>query len=357
MSEIAVVGAGVLGSAIAWRLAQAGHAVTLVDPAPGGQASPGSFAWLNASFAEDAVYNRLRHDSLELWEAMKASDPSVPVDFPGAILFEQDHFDLDAIETSQATLGRPHARLDGASVTAREPAVKAAPGDALLMGADGYGDPVEITRWFLDAALATGAELVTEAAQTIRVSGSRVSGVVTATREIVADHVVIAAGVDIGSMLSKLGLTFAMDNQPGLLAKTSAGAAQTGMMLATPGVHCWQRPDGGFLIGASFGGDTEAVNAAERKAASVLGALKQTIEGTETCEVEDITVRVRPMPADGRPAIGPLGPEGLYVVCTHSGMTLAPVIAEMVSSEIGGTTDPRLEPYRPDRAALRGDVA
>ena len=71
-------------------------------------------------------------------------------------------------------------------------------------------------------------------------------------------------------------------------------------------------------------------------------------------EAERYTVRTRPMPADGRPAIGPIGPEGLYLVSTHSGMTLAPVIAEMVAKEVGsGASDPRLAPYRPGRNALR----
>ncbi|MEM6623728.1 MAG: FAD-dependent oxidoreductase [Pseudomonadota bacterium] len=356
MSKIVIAGAGVLGAAIGRQLALEGADVTLIDPAPGGRASPGSFAWLNASFAQDAQYNHLRHESLEIWRQMKDADPSVPVSFPGAILFEQKDFDLDAIEASQADLGRPHARLTGNDVAAREPAVTQPPGDALLMAGDGYGDPVEITGWFLDQARQAGARVIAgEAVETIRLnSDNRVVGVATASHDVPAEQVILAAGIDLADMLGKLDLHFAMDNQPGLLAKTSPGSSTTNAMLATPGVHCWQRPDRGFLIGASFGGDMRAVAAPETKAAEVLTALRQAIAGTEDCEIEDITVRVRPMPADGRPAIGPLGPDGLYVVCTHSGMTLAPVIAEMVTREIAGTPDSRLAPYRPDRAALAG---
>ena len=59
------------------------------------------------------------------------------------------------------------------------------------------------------------------------------------------------------------------------------------------------------------------------------------------------------MPGDGRPAVGPLGPGGVYVVSTHSGMTLAPILADYVAREVGdGVIEPRLAPYRPDRDAL-----
>ena len=124
-------------------------------------------------------------------------------------------------------------------------------------------------------------------------------------------------------------------------------------MLATPGVHVWQGADGSYLFGADFGGGDEIADPRE-SATEVLKELHAVLDGTAHCEIENITVRQRPMPADGRPAIGPFGPAGLYVVCTHSGMTLAPVIAEMVSREVGaGQIDARLAPYRPGRESLQ----
>lgn len=351
MAKVAIAGAGVLGSAIAWRMAGDGHDVQIFDPAPGGLASPGSFAWLNASMAEDPVYNRLRHDSLSMWEALKASDPSVPVKFPGAILWEQEHFDLDAIEGSQQNLGRPAEMLDGDALAAREPAVTAPPDRALLAGSDGYGDPEGITGWFLTQAQAKGAELINQGLTGIDAPDGRIGAVRTASGRHPVDHLVLAVGTKLPDMLALVGQGVAMNNTPGLLARTSPGSGQIDAMLATPHVHIWQRDDGGYLIGADFGGGP-AIDDPDSHADRVLGDLQKVLKGTEGCEIENITVRERPMPADGRPAIGPLGPTGLYVVSTHSGMTLAPVIAEMVTAEIGGTPDPRLDPYRPGRGAL-----
>lgn len=353
MHKVAVLGAGVLGSVIAWRLAEAGHKVRIYDPAPGQAASAGSLAWLNASFAEDPVYNRLRHDSLQLWAQMKAADPALPVVFDGAILWEQDHFDLTAIEAAQHDLGRPVTRLDPTAHLAREPAVQRPPTQALALEGDGYGWPALICEAFLERARNSGAELVRQDVVAVETDENGVSGVRTAEEIVPADHVVIAAGVKLPGLLAQLGLAMAMDNQPGLLVTTTPAPApaRVNAMLATDGLHGWQGDDGRFLIGADFGGGA-AFDDSQAFAQALVQKLAGLVPAAAGCEVERVTVRERPMPADGRPAVGPLGPEGLYVVCTHSGMTLAPVIGEMVAAEIGGASDPRLSPYRPDRDAL-----
>lgn len=352
MSKVAVIGAGVLGSVIGWRLAGAGHQVRIFDLTPAGQASAGSLAWLNASFAEDPVYNRLRHESLQLWAGLKADNPDLPIEFDGAILWQQPHFDLSAIHQAQRDLGRPVTRLDRAAHKMREPDVPNPPTETLALEGDGYGWPARICEWFLDSAKAAGAELVGLDVVSVETGDGRVSGLRSTAGFERFDHVVIAAGVKLPDLLGPLGLGIAMDNQPGLLVTTSPADAKIGAMLATDGLHGWQGADGRFLIGADFGGGA-AFEDPDDFAAALVARLGDVIPGAKGCGVERVTVRARPMPADGRPAIGPLGPEGLYMVCTHSGMTLAPVIGEMVAAEISGTPDPRLDPYRPDRASLQ----
>ena len=230
--------------------------------------------------------------------------------------------------------------------------VTALPDRALLAAGDGFGDPEAITAWFLDQARAHGAQVVAQAITGIDVTAGRVEGVRTKDTTLPADHLVLAVGTALPKILGLVGQALAMDNRAGLLAKTSPGDADVTAMLATPDVHIWRRADGGYLMGADFGGG-DPIGDARPAAEAVLANLKNVLARTDSCNVTDVTVRERPMPADGRPALGPLGPEGLYVVCTHSGMTLAPLIAQMVSAELAGSPDARLVPYRPGRSALQ----
>jgi glycine/D-amino acid oxidase-like deaminating enzyme len=57
------------------------------------------------------------------------------------------------------------------------------------------------------------------------------------------------------------------------------------------------------------------------------------------------------MPADGQSIVGRLpGADGLYVAVTHSGVTLAAHLAELIAGElVSGTAAAELAPYRPDR--------
>ena len=57
------------------------------------------------------------------------------------------------------------------------------------------------------------------------------------------------------------------------------------------------------------------------------------------------------MPADGRSIVGWLpGVGGLYVAVTHSGVTLAAHLAQLITTElVSGAAATELAHYRPDR--------
>ena len=66
--HVVVIGAGIVGASIAWRVASRGARVTIVDRAePGSGASSHSFAWINAGAKEPVGYHNLNRRSLEMW--------------------------------------------------------------------------------------------------------------------------------------------------------------------------------------------------------------------------------------------------------------------------------------------------
>jgi glycine/D-amino acid oxidase-like deaminating enzyme len=70
----------------------------------------------------------------------------------------------------------------------------------------------------------------------------------------------------------------------------------------------------------------------------------------ETARVESAILAIRALPEDELSAVGwAPGVEGLYVMVTHAGVTLAPALAEMATREINGTPEKMLAMFRPGR--------
>ena len=72
--HVVVIGAGIVGASIAWRLSSRGCDVTIIDRAqPGSGASNHSFAWINAGSKEPLHYHNLNRRSLEMWDSFAAA--------------------------------------------------------------------------------------------------------------------------------------------------------------------------------------------------------------------------------------------------------------------------------------------
>src|SRR5580692_10759271 len=79
MTPIIVVGAGCFGAWTAYRLAQAGHAVTLLDaygPASSRASSGGETRVIRMGYGAQEIYTRWSWRSLALWKAFfERTDP------------------------------------------------------------------------------------------------------------------------------------------------------------------------------------------------------------------------------------------------------------------------------------------
>ncbi len=86
-------------------------------------------------------------------------------------------------------------------------------------------------------------------------------------------------------------------------------------------------------------------------ATELLRRAQSTVQGLDDARVVEYQVCLRPMPADGQSIAGRFpGANGLYVVVTHSGVTLAAHLSQLIAAELTtGTAPAELTPYRPDR--------
>jgi glycine/D-amino acid oxidase-like deaminating enzyme len=218
---------------------------------------------------------------------------------------------------------------------------------------ESYVEVVPMIAALLGAATRRGAEL----RRGCRVSGvlregARVSGVeIEGGERIAAGAVVVCAGAAAGDIARMAGVPVPVEAEPGRLIYTTPVAARLSRPIHAPGVHF--RPDGaGRIVLADAAHDilSERASGPWSPEQSLAEAVNH-LPALAGARVEAVRIGRRPMPPDRLPLVGPLpGLEGLYMVVSHSGVTLGPLWGRIAAAELSGVgPDPRLASFRPAR--------
>ena len=353
MTSILILGAGLLGASLAHRLAAAGHPVTILDAGlPATEASGRSFGWINASFYGSTAHFHLRHAAITAHHRLAGEVPDTGHQWPGCLWWEEE--DVDAKAETLAALGYPVRILARANVAALEPNLASPPAHALHFPAEGAVDAAHLTHRLLAKAIGHGARLFTGTRATaLLTEGGQVIGAATEAGLFHADHTLLATGIATPALLAPLGLALPMLHRPGALLRTRPVPRLVTHILATPAQELRQDAQGRLLAPASASHQSDAsetlTNPADA-AAETLARLQDLFPHTPL-HLESLTQAQRPVPGDGLPLAGPVpGHPTLWLALMHSGVTLAPLVADLLAAEIAGQgTDPLLAPFRPDR--------
>lgn len=337
--RIAVLGAGIVGSAVALALARRGARVDLVD-AGGERASEASFGWINASWFNRPDYFRLRHFAMQAWRRWERSVPGLAPRWTGGLLWELEGPDLDAFVAGHAAMGYAVRLVDQAGLRRLEPALADPPERAAFAAGEGW----------IEAGPAADAVRAAAGAAGARPRSARVAAVEPGAlrladgARLAADRIVVAAGAGAAPLL---GLP--VTPVPGLMALTAPAEARLAHVLTTPELMLRQDAAGRILAGAEAGGSE--IDRAPRDIAEDLVDRIRALIAEPGLALERIVIGHRPMPADGHPLIGWLSDRpGVYAAAMHSGVTLAPGVAELAAEEVlEGAESPLLAPFRPGR--------
>jgi glycine/D-amino acid oxidase-like deaminating enzyme len=347
--KVIVVGAGIIGASLAYHLAKAGAEVRVLDTleASGGVATPHSWAWINASWGNDADYVKLRLRAIKEWRGLAVVHPELLVNWCGGLLWDLPEAELKAYAASREGL----KLLDQKAIEAREPALAQAPDFAVYAAQEGMVEPVTATRGFLAAAISLGAEasLGVEVRDFVRI-GDRITGIRTSENILYADEIVLAAGVQSLGLMRLLGISLALDAIPGLLVHSKPAPHLLNSLVMAPKLHVRQTAEGRLVVGSDFGGAQPGDDPAT-VAANLFDELKLFLRESADLKMAFYTLGHRPTPRDGLPAIGrPRGFEGVYLATMHSGITLAPIVGLFGAREIlSNDRDCLLLPYDPNR--------
>src|SRR3954471_9822663 len=170
-SDIIIVGAGIVGAAIAYELARRGASVEIVDERPIGMGATQASAGVLAPYIEapaDGPLLDLTVRSLGLYDAFVervTADSGVPVSYrrTGTLDIATDDAELRALRQTADALARrgvPALMLDGHAVRSEEPQLGARAIGGLLIESHGFVGAEELTRALITAARSHGAQLI-----------------------------------------------------------------------------------------------------------------------------------------------------------------------------------------------------
>ena len=367
-AKIVIVGAGALGSALAYRLAQAGAVVTVIERAhPGAGTTGRSFAWLNGMDKPPREYHRLNVLSIRDHEDLADELGGTWVHVTGSVHWAEagGGARAAALEQSVRQMLGWGARVDRLTP---EEAMRELEPDLLIDPATvdavyfvnraGWLDPMAMAHGALTAAVERyGATLIHGDVSGVAMAGDMIESLTLADgRTIPADVVINAAGPDAAWIAKLAGSVLPMERTPGLLIVTAPAPARLYHVVYGPEVH--MRPEGGGRVMIQWEPlDSDAADGPPppRDGARIFAALDHAVAVLPKLagiEVEAVRLGLRPVPKDGYPVIGFDASVGnLYHMVTHSGITLAARLALLVTEELTGGDTALLEPYRPGRFA------
>ncbi|WP_342078766.1 FAD-dependent oxidoreductase [Yoonia sp. SS1-5] len=350
-----VVGAGIIGAATAFQLCKAGQRVIVIS-AGQADATSAAFGWINASFFINEDHHVLRVAGLAAWRRAM-SDLPLSVDWQGCLCWDLPDAQMHKTYARLRAFNYPVELYDAAQIAALVPALRNGPGRALFFPREGAASSAEIAGQFLAAAQDMGARLIRNIRVTgIRMQAGRAVGVETTQGLIKADHVVIAAGTGTAAIAESIECHVPLVPRPAYILRTTPHAHLLQHILATPGGEIRQEPSGQFLlpVAVAHQADQSEVLAQDPVAAAegALARLQTHFAGLDDLAWAEIIRAERPVPADDLPIVGSVA-DGVYVAVMHSGITLGPIMGELISKDIGGrlsnADQALLAPYRPDR--------
>ncbi|HSM96707.1 MAG TPA: glycine oxidase ThiO [Rhizomicrobium sp.] len=354
--KVVIIGAGVAGLSIGWRLAQAGAEVLVLERAQPARAATWAAAGMIAPTAEAADANpdeaQFARWSAELWPNFAAaveehSGRQIGYLRDGALIVARDEAEAQRL----AAQGN-RKLLTATEAKAREPLLGGEIAGALWDAEEAQVDSRALGVALTHAFIRAGGRLSTnEAAMRIE---TEPLGVHTPFALYPADKIVVAAGAWSGGIeMDEPALPPVRPVKGEVLALVPPkGTLLPKQVVWGNGVYLVPR-DGRLLIGATMeeaGFDTKLTDKAESWLTDRAVGLMPSLA---SWQIDEHWAGLRPGSPDNLPILGETRIKNLFVASGQfrNGILFAPAIAETVSRLVLGLPAPEIRAFSPQRFA------
>ncbi|TGU93211.1 FAD-binding oxidoreductase [Mesorhizobium sp. M00.F.Ca.ET.151.01.1.1] len=363
--RVIVMGAGIVGSSVAYEAAKAGAQVTVLEAGKiAGGASAASFAWTNATGKRPHSYFALNVAGMRAHLDLSREFGNAPwFKQTGSLEWYSKEEDWAAQQENAAQMREWGYGVEWISknrLAELEPeidhsAVEDSP--IVYYPEEGWVDPVLYSAWLLRAAKERWNAAVRPFAgvTAIDVQNDGTKSVRTTCGEVYeADAIINCTGSWAKHKLDGVP-AIPMASNIGVLGFTPPVASTLQRQFHMDDLDV--RPDGaGRLMIHKISVDSlvseeRPLDPKGEEAVQLLAAVRTVLPSVQAQDLESIRTTTRPIPGDGLTCSGWVpGASGYYVAVTHSGATIAPYLGKAVADEVvRGRVHDSLKDFRPNR--------
>jgi glycine oxidase len=364
-TDIVVIGAGIVGCAVAHELASRGASVEIVDDRPVGMGATQASAGVLAPYIEaregspllDLTVRSLALFDTFVERATVDSGATVPYHRSGTIDVATSDVELDAQRATAGVLaarGVAAAMLDADTVRREEPELTDRAIGGLLIETHGFVAAAALTRALAAAARRHGAQLI-ERSRVRRISQLHGDMIVDTDRGSLTTNAVVLAGGSWSGAVAVDGVEVTVPVRPVRGQLLHLAWNGTPLRRVTWSSRCYLVPweDGTLLVGATVeeaGFDERTTVAGIRE---LLGAIDDILPRASSAGFLGARAGLRPATPDGLPVIGASAvmPNLMYATGHYrNGVLLAPLTAQLVADAmLDNRIDPLLAAVSPAR--------
>ncbi|MFQ5604733.1 MAG: glycine oxidase ThiO [bacterium] len=365
-SDVIIIGAGLIGCAIAHRLASSGLQVTVVEKGQPGEEASRAAAGMLAPQAEDA--HGLQNDMNEFCFASHALYPEfveqiaeesglhVGYQTSGSIYAASDYTEAKMLAGLFERQIRAHKKAEELTPTQLktvEPALADSAETAVFLPDDHFVNNRQLLTALVTAASRKKVKFLSNTpVLALEIQKDKVDGVHIPGGILRGHKIIIAAGSWSGLIDCRERIVLPVRPIRGQIVCLQVKPQPLRHLIHSSGCYLVPWPDGRILVGSTVENVGYNKQVSAEGVQQLLHSALKIIPALASATVADMWAGLRPDTPDNLPILGETALDNLLVASGHfrNGILLAPLTAKLIAELIvSGKTSLSLQPFRADR--------